>query len=114
MRRKLIFHTGVGARTHGSEVTRLDATDLSSEVPGRAQQGIIGGVDVAGTSEPQILAPSSAPRSVVPSSEPWILAPSMDSKPTAKFPLPRLLSFLLPPSRVLPLPNPRNLLNRRI
>ena len=41
----------VGARTLGSEVTRLGATDLSSEVPGRAQQGILGGVDVAGTSE---------------------------------------------------------------
>jgi len=79
---------GVGARTHGSEVTRLGATDLGSEVPGRAQQAILGGVDVAGTSEPQILAPSSAPRSVAPtlepwisslSSEPWILTPSMDS-----------------------------------
>ena len=65
---------GVGARTHGSEVTRLGATDLGSEVPGHAQQAILGGVDVAGTSEP------------------WILAPSMDSKPTAKIPLPRLLS----------------------
>ena len=43
---------GVGARTHGSEVTRLGATDLGSEVPGRAQQAILGGVDVAGTSEP--------------------------------------------------------------
>jgi hypothetical protein len=31
---------GVGARTHGSEVTHLGATDLGSEVPGRAQQGI--------------------------------------------------------------------------
>ena len=40
---------GVGARTHGSEVTRLGATDLGSEVPGRAQQGILGGVDVVGT-----------------------------------------------------------------
>jgi len=95
---------GVGAMTHGSEVTRLGATDLGSEVPGRAQQAILGGVDVAGTSEPQILAPSSAPRSVAPtlepwisslSSEPWILAPSMDSKPTAKFPLLRLLSCII-------------------
>ena len=105
---------GVGARTHGSEVIRLGAIDLGFEVPSRAQQAILGSVDVADTSEPQILAPSSAPRSVVPSSEPWILAPSMDSKPTAKFSLPRLLSFLTPPSRVLPLPNPANLLNRRI
>ena len=96
---------GVGARTHGSEVTRLGATDLGSEVPGHAQQAILGGVDVAGTLEPQILAPSSAPRSAsatseqwisAPRSEPWILAPSMDSKPTAKFPLSRLLSFLPP------------------
>ena len=95
---------GVGARTHGSEVTRLGATDLGFEVPGHAQQAILGGVDVAGTLEPQILAPSSAPRSVAPtlepwisavSSEPWILAPSMDSKPTAKFPLLRLLSCII-------------------
>jgi len=69
---------GVGARTHGSEVTRLGATDLGSEVPGHAQQAILGGVDVAGTSEPWILAP-----------------PSMDSKPMAKFPLPRLLSCII-------------------
>ena len=66
---------GVGARTHGSEVTRLGATDLGFEVPGRAQQAILGGVDVADTSEPQILAPSSAPRSVAPTLEPRILAP---------------------------------------
>ena len=50
---------------------------------------------MASTSEPQILAPSSAPRSVAPSSEPRILAPSMDSKPTAKFHLPRLLSCII-------------------
>ena len=86
----------VGARTYGVEVTRLGATDLSSNVPGRAQQGILGGVDVAGTSAPEYM------------------APSMDSKPTVKFPLPRLLSFLPPPSRFLPLPNSPNLLNRRI
>ena len=43
---------GVGARTHGSEVTRLGATDLGSEVPGHAQQDILGDVDVTGTSEP--------------------------------------------------------------
>jgi len=42
----------VGARTHSSEITRLGAIDLSSDVPARAQQGILGGVDVAGTSEP--------------------------------------------------------------
>ena len=52
-------------------------------------------VDVVGTSEPQILAPSSAPRSVAPTSKPWILAPSMDSKPTANFPLLRLLSCII-------------------
>ena len=40
---------GVGVRTHGAEVTRLGATDLGSEISGRAQQGILGGVDVAGT-----------------------------------------------------------------
>jgi hypothetical protein len=53
---------GVGARSHGSEVTHLSATDLGAEVPGRAQQGIRGGADVAGTSEPQILAPRSEPQ----------------------------------------------------
>ena len=42
----------VGARTYGVEVTRLGATDLSSNVPGRAQQGILGGVDMASTLEP--------------------------------------------------------------
>ena len=26
---------GVGVRTHGAEITRLGATDLDSEVPGR-------------------------------------------------------------------------------
>ena len=100
--------------THGSEVTSLGATDLGSEVPGHAQQAILGGVDVAGTSEPQILAPTLEPWISAPSSEPWILAPSMDSKPTAKFLLPRLLSFFPSPSRFLPLPNPPILLNRRI
>ena len=97
---------GVGAMTYGAEVTRLGATDLGSEVPGRAQQGILGGVNVAGTSAPeymvpssapQILAPSSAPQILTPTSAPCILAPSMDSKPEAKFPLPTLLSFLPPP-----------------
>ena len=106
-----------------TELTRLDTIDLGSKVPGHAQQGILGGVDVAGSSEPQILAPSSTPRFVASTSEPWIsalsskpwiLAPSMDSKPTAKFPLSRLLSFLHPPSRVLSLPNPFSLLNQRI
>ena len=42
----------------GAKVTRLGATDLGSEVPGRAQQGILGGVDVAGTSAPEYMAPS--------------------------------------------------------
>ena len=36
----------------GAEVTCLDATDLASEVPGRAQQGILGDVDMTGTSAP--------------------------------------------------------------
>ena len=53
----------VGARTHGVEVTRLGATDLGSEVPGRAQQGILGGVVVASTSTPEYMAPSSTPTS---------------------------------------------------
>ena len=104
----------VGARTHSSEITRLGAIDLSSDVPARAQQGILGGVDVAGTSVLEYMVPRPAPRFVASSSAPCILAPSMHSKPTTKFPLPRLLSFLPPPSRFLPLPNPPNLLNRRI
>ena len=45
--------------THGAEVTRLGATDLGSEVPGRTQQDILGGVDVAGTSASEYMAPSS-------------------------------------------------------
>jgi len=63
-------------------------TDLGSEVPSHAQQGILGGVDVAGTSEPHIilapssephiLAPSSISRSVAPTSEPWISASSSE------------------------------------
>ena len=69
---------GVGVRTYGSEITRLSATDLGSEVPGRAQQRILGGVDVAGASEPHILAPSSTPRSVAPTSGPWISTPSSE------------------------------------
>ena len=52
---------GVSARTHGAEVTRLGATDLNSEVPDRAQQNILGGVDVADTSAPEYIAPRSAP-----------------------------------------------------
>ena len=51
----------LGSATHDSEVTRLDATDLGSEVPGYAQQDILFDVDVAGTSEPWISAPSSEP-----------------------------------------------------
>ena len=88
MRLKLIFDPGVVVRNHGAEVTRLDATDLGAEVPGRAQQVILGGVHVAGTSTPQILAPRLAPQ---------ILAPSIDLKSETKFPLPTLLSFLHPP-----------------
>ena len=34
---------GVSVRTHGSEVTRLDATDLGAEVPSRAQKKILCG-----------------------------------------------------------------------
>ena len=69
---------GVGARTHGAEVTRLGATDLGFKVPGRAQQGILGGVDVTGTSTQEYMAPSSAPQILAPTSKPYILAPSMD------------------------------------
>ena len=50
---------GVGVRNHGAEVTRLGAINLDAEVPGRAQQAILGGVHVAGTSTPQIMTPSS-------------------------------------------------------
>ena len=45
----------------GVEVTRLGATDLGAEVPGRALQEILGGVDVTGISTPEYMAPSSAP-----------------------------------------------------
>ena len=62
---------GVGAMTHDTEVTRLSATDFGSEVPGRAQQGFLGGVDVTGTSAPEYMTSSSAPQ---------ILALSMDSE----------------------------------
>ena len=62
---------GVGAKTHDFEVTRLNATDLGSEVPGHAQQGILGGIDVAGTSAPEYMVLNSAPQ---------ILAPSMHLK----------------------------------
>ena len=54
----------------GVEVTCLGVTDLGSEVPDRAQQGIVGGVHVAGTSTPEYMTPS-------------ILAPSIDSKRVA-------------------------------
>ena len=62
-----------GGRRHepSTEVTRLGATDLSAEVSGRAQQDILGGVHIAGTSAPEYMAPSSAP---------CILAPSMHLK----------------------------------
>ena len=55
----------------GAEVTRLGATDLDVEMPGRALQEILGGVDVAGTLAPKYMASSSAPQ---------ILAPSMHLK----------------------------------
>ena len=61
---------GVGARNHGAEVTRLGATNLGSEVPGRAQQGILDGVDVASTSAPEYMAPSSTPQILSLTSEP--------------------------------------------
>ena len=57
--------------THGVEVTRLDATDIDFEMPDRTQQGILGGIDVIGTSTPEYMAPSSVLE---------ILAPSMDSE----------------------------------
>ena len=43
----------------GAEVTCLGAINLGSKVPGCAQQGILGGVDVAGTSASEYMAPSS-------------------------------------------------------
>ena len=89
--------------THDAEVTRLGATNLGSEVPGRAQQGSLGGVDVAGTSTPEYMTPSSTP---------CILASSMHSKTTAKFPWSRLLSFVPPLSQVFALPSLPNLLNQ--
>ena len=41
---------GIGAMSPGAEVTRLGATDLGAEVPSHELQGILGGVDVVGTS----------------------------------------------------------------
>jgi len=52
-----------------AEVTHLDTTNFGSEVSGHAQQGILGDTDVAGTLEPQILAPTLMPRSMAPSSD---------------------------------------------
>ena len=98
---------GVRARNHGAEVTRLGATDLGAEVPGRAQQAILGGVHVADTSAQQILAPTSAPQILAPSSAPCILAPSINLKSETKLPLPTLLSFPHPPlGFFLSLPRP--------
>ena len=54
----------------GAEVTCLDATDLGSEVPGRAQQDILGGVDVTGTLTPEYMTLSSEPHILTPTSEP--------------------------------------------
>jgi hypothetical protein len=48
----LSLDPGVGIRTHGSKVTHLGATNLSSKVPDHAQQGILGSINVAGTLEP--------------------------------------------------------------
>ena len=39
--------TGVGAMGPGADITRLGATYLGAEVPGRALQGILDGVDVS-------------------------------------------------------------------
>ena len=74
------LNPGVGARNHGAKVTRFGATDLDAEVPDRALQEILGGVDMAGTSEPQILTPNSVPRYVAPTSEPWISAPWLQAR----------------------------------
>ena len=74
----------------GAEVTRLGATDLGAEVPGQAQQAILGGVHVANTSVPQIVVPSSAPC-------------ILDPKPS--FPCRRYSHFFIP-SWFLLLPTP--------
>ena len=66
---------GVGGRTHGVEVTCLGATDLGSEMSGRTQQDMLGGVDVAGTSAPEYIVPSSVPQI----SAPRPVAPSIDN-----------------------------------
>jgi len=93
---------GVGARTHVSEVAHLDAINLSSEVSDYAQQGILSGTDVAGTSEPHILAPTLEPRSVAPTSEPWILTPSLDSDSQTKFTVSAYSHLFLLPLGFLP------------
>ena len=68
--------------THDAEVTRLGATNLGSEVPGRAQQGSLGGVDVVRTSASKYLVPRSAPQILATSSAPSTLARSSDNHAT--------------------------------
>ena len=77
----------------GAEVTRLGATDLGSEMPDCAQQGILDGVDVAGTSALEYMAPSSVPQILTPSSTPCILTLSIHSK---RAPVPSLTGCLHP------------------
>ena len=99
---------GVGVRTHGADVIRLGATDLGSEVSDRAQQGILGGIHVAGTSAPEHMAPSSAPHILAPTSAPCVLAPSMDSSlwPPQLSLSPSLALYLSPPSHRRHRPGP--------
>ena len=65
-----------------AEVTRLGATDLGSEMPGRAQQRILGGVNVTGTSTPEYMMPSSTPQILAPAPGHVFWRQGMHSKPT--------------------------------
>jgi hypothetical protein len=87
----------VSVRTHGSKITHLGATNLGFEVLGHAQQGILGGTDMAGTSERADLGAKICGSDL----GAMILAPSLDSETTTKFYC--LSSFVPPPSRVLAL-----------
>ena len=96
------FESMLGARIHSSEIgAEIHGSELGAEICG---------FEVPATSTP----PRRLYCARSDTSEPHTLSPSKDSKPTARSPLPRLLSFLPPSSRVLPLLNPSNLLNRRI
>lgn len=46
----LSLDLGIGAMSPDTEVTRLGAINLDAEIPGRAQQEILGDINMTGTS----------------------------------------------------------------